>query len=232
MKKLFSMLLCGAMLVAFSACEQNNEVNGEGGGSHEYVDLGLPSGTLWATCNVGATAPEQSGDYFAWGETERKSYYGWDNLKYNSGGEEEDAYWTKYFTSNEFCQGDVDNKTVLESMDDAARTTLGGDWRTPTATECEELVSICQWEDATINGIKGRKAIGSNGKSIFFPLAGYYFQSRNDGVESLGCYMSATLSNKPDFCNGLCLNYSSNRQEVARVARWYGISVRPVMSKK
>ncbi len=95
-KKIFAMMLCGAMMASFTACENGNEPNngsGNGNGNqteepdfnpngHEYVDLGLPSGTLWATCNIGANSPEEYGDYFAWGETKPKEIYGWSTYKY------------------------------------------------------------------------------------------------------------------------------------------------------
>ncbi|MCQ2319676.1 MAG: hypothetical protein MJZ90_12290 [Bacteroidales bacterium] len=104
--------------------------------AHEYVDLGLPSGLLWATCNVGADSPEDYGDYFAWGETETKSDYDWDTYKWCNG-----SYntLTKYNTKSSY--GTVDNKTTLELSDDAARANWGGSWRMPTEAEFQELIN-------------------------------------------------------------------------------------------
>ncbi|MDD6782411.1 MAG: hypothetical protein PUD89_05750, partial [Bacteroidales bacterium] len=101
---------------------------------HEYVDLGLPSGLKWATCNVGATAPEAYGDYYAWGETTTKSTYEWSTYKWCDGSYDTQ---TKYCTSSSY--GTVDNKTVLDLADDAARANWGGAWRMPTDEEWTEL---------------------------------------------------------------------------------------------
>ena len=104
---------------------------------HEYVDLGLPSGIKWATCNVGATTPEEYGDYFAWGETQPKDYYDWSTYKYCNG----DEYSiTKYCTRSTY--GTVDIKTTLELSDDAARVNWGGKWRMPTIEEQKELLVL------------------------------------------------------------------------------------------
>ena len=94
---------------------------------HAYVDLGLPSGTLWATCNVGASSPEEYGDYFAWGETEPKNDYNWSTYKYCKGSS---TTMTKYCTSSSY--GTVDNKTELEPSDDAATVNWGSNWQMPS----------------------------------------------------------------------------------------------------
>ena len=101
----------------------------------EYaVDLGLPSGTLWADRNVGADAPEAYGDYFAWGEVTPKTEYNWSTYKWCNG----DAYsQTKYFTSSSY--GTVDGKTTLDLEDDAAYVNMGSEWRMPTNAEQDEL---------------------------------------------------------------------------------------------
>ncbi len=129
MKKIYSLLLCGAMLVGFSACEQNNEVNGSDANGHEYVDLDLPSGTLWATCNIGATTPERYGYYFAWGETERRTSY-WDtNYKWYNYNSEDNIEITKYVPhagSAEYSNSKVDGLNTLELIDDAAHVHWGG----------------------------------------------------------------------------------------------------------
>lgn len=117
----------------------NFNSNGGGGGSHDYVDLGLPSGLLWATCNVGADNPEDYGDYFAWAETEPKSVYNWSTYKYCDGG----YYYklTKYCTRSDFGNnGFTDNLTVLLPEDDAATANWGNGWRMPTENEWRELI--------------------------------------------------------------------------------------------
>ena len=95
--------------------------------NHEWVDLGLPSGTLWATCNVGANAPEEYGDHFAWGETSPKDVYNWSTYQWCNGSM---FTLTKYNTESSL--GMVDNKTELDPEDDAAYVNWGPSWRTPT----------------------------------------------------------------------------------------------------
>lgn len=138
--------------------------------THQYVDLGLLSGTLWATCNVGASTPEEYGDFFAWGETDdkrgTKQYpYAMDNYKYCTS-------WTnitKYCVST--TRGPVvDNLTRLKSADDAATANWGEKWRTPTKDEIEELINNCTWSKEKIdNYTYNFVATGPNGNSIYFP---------------------------------------------------------------
>ena len=150
----------------------------------EYVDLGLS--VKWASCNVGATAPEEYGDYFAWGETYQKRYYYWDNYKYCNGTNES---LTKYCTKTscgEFAF--VDNKTTLDLTDDAARVNWGGTWRMPTAEESEELMNEenCTWIWTTKNGVNGLKITSrKNGNFIFLPAAGHCYLENlgNVGIE-------------------------------------------------
>ncbi len=132
-----------------------------------YVDLGLPSGTLWANMNVGAESVEGFGNHYAWGETETKETYTLDNYKFTSA-------MTKYNSS--------DGLTTLESCDDAATANWGDHWRTPTKAEWQELVNNCTRQWTTVNGIYGYRFKGSNGNSIFVPAwvnneAGYYWTS-------------------------------------------------------
>ncbi len=109
---------------------------------HEYVDLGLPSGTMWATCNVGAMKPEEFGDYYAWGETTTKTDYNWDTYKYSSNGD----LLTKYCNSSSYGKdGYTDTKTILDLSDDAAYVNWGGKWRMPTKTQQDELLNECYW---------------------------------------------------------------------------------------
>ena len=131
---------------------------------HEYVDLGLPSGLLWATCNVGATAPEQYGDYFAWGETtgydEGKTDFSWSTYKYCKVNYH---FLTKYCTDSGFSFNDAaDDKTVLDLVDDAARANWGGDWRMPTHEEWSELYGNCSSEWTTLNGVNGHLFTSKN----------------------------------------------------------------------
>ncbi len=156
---------------------------------HEYVDLGLPSGTLWATMNVGADVPEDYGDYFAWGETVPKDYYTWNTYKWCDGSEKS---LTKYCTNSLY--GTVDNKTELDPKDDAAYVNWGRSWRMPTEEQLYELFFECSWQSETQNGVKGRLVTGPNGNTIFMPAAGYCQYSSSYNVGSSGLYWSSTLS--------------------------------------
>ena len=143
--------------------------------SHEYVDLGLPSGTLWATCNIGADNPEDYGDYFAWGETEPKEVYSWTNYKWCNG-----SYntLTKYCSNSDYgANGFVDNKKELDPEDDAAYVNWGPSWRMPTMAQLQELVENCTWQLTKQNGVDGQLAKGPNGKTLFLPAASYYYDS-------------------------------------------------------
>ena len=152
---------------------------------HEYVDLGLS--VKWATMNVGANAPEGYGDYFAWGETKPKDYYDWSTYKWCEGSA---RTMTKYCTKSYF--GTVDNKTVLEMSDDAARANWGGTWRMPTIDEIKELLDNCHWEWTTRNDVNGFKVTGPNGASVFLPAAGYRWHDSLDN-SGYGLYWSSSL---------------------------------------
>ncbi|MDO4190751.1 MAG: hypothetical protein Q4D14_03565 [Bacteroidales bacterium] len=203
-------LAIATMTIAFTACGNKNK---------EAVDLGLS--VKWATCNVGASSPEDYGDYFAWGETSTKSTYDWESYKYCNG----KPYMTKYCTDSNY--GTVDNRKKLEPSDDVAHVKWGGDWRMPTAEECEELKDKCKWEWKQRNGVNGYKVTGPNGNSIFLPAAG----CRSDGslynVGSDGNYWSSSL-----YSSGCGyawdLWFDSSNVDVDDVDRGNGQSVRPV----
>lgn len=155
----------------------------------EYaVDLGLPSGTLWADRNVGADAPEAYGDYFAWGEVKPKDYYYWDSYKWCNGSS---TSMTKYCTSSSY--GTVDNKKVLDLEDDAAYVNMGSEWRMPTTAEQQELYNNCTWTWTTQNGVNGYKVTSNNGNSIFLPAAGVRNRNYPYDAGSHGHYWSSSL---------------------------------------
>ena len=176
---------------------------------HDYVDLGLPSGTLWATCNLGADTPEGYGDYFAWGETAPKEAYDWNGYKY--GNFANDRYeFNKYCTDSVYgLNGFVDKLTILEPADDAATANWGADWRTPTMEEWDELLQNTTFAKATQNGVKGWRLTASNGNSIFLPAVGYWW----DGVfdfAGIGIYWSSSLNKEfPNRAWGFHLNSDS-----------------------
>ncbi len=188
---------------------------------HEYVDLGLS--VKWATMNVGASSPEDYGDYFAWGETEPKDVYDWSTYKWCNG-----SYTsiTKYNTSSSY--GTVDNKTTLELSDDAAYKNWGGSWRMPTYAEMTELREQCIWTWIAQNGVNGYKVTSkSNGNSIFLPAAGDRYDSSLSLAGSYGNYWSSSLdTDNPDDAWGV--SFESGNVSRGDCNRYDGHSVRPV----
>ncbi len=191
-------------------------------GNHEYVDLGLS--VKWATCNVGATTPEEYGDYFAWGEVEPKEYYDWSTYKYGT----DYNQLTKYCTKSSYGKdGFTDNKTVLDPEDDAATANWGGAWRMPTKAEQDELRNNCTWTWTTQNGVNGYKVTGPNGNSIFLPAAGYVYEGTFLIAGSLGDYWSSSLNTgTPDYA--YYVDFGSVYVGWDRDDRYNGLSVRPV----
>jgi hypothetical protein len=154
---------------------------------HECVDLGLPSGLLWATYNVGATKPEEYGSYYAWGETEEKENYNWSTYKWCNGNSKT---LTKYCINSNY--GTVDNKTVLDLEDDVAHVKWGSDWRMPTREEYKELCNNCTWTWTTLNGVNGYRVTGSNGNSLFLPAVGGNYGTEVEYSGLFGCYWSSS----------------------------------------
>ena len=187
--------------------------------SHEAVDLGLS--VMWASCNVGASSPEEYGDYFAWGETEPKSDYSWDTYKWCNGSE---TNLTRYNTQSEY--GAVDYNTQLKLSDDAARANWGGKWRMPTMAEQDELCKNCTWTWTTQNGVNGyRVSSKKNGNSIFLPAAGYRYGTTLKVAGSEGYCWSSTLCS----CYlGYDLDFFPDNVIGYIIARFFGLSVRPV----
>ncbi len=230
MKKsiLFSVLVVGATLlqaqsiIVHQTCGQNGQVLVLETNGHEYVDLGLPSGTFWATINVGATTPEGCGDYFAWGETTTKETYDWSTyFDTNDGGNT----FTKYNNNG--------GKTVLAPEDDAAYVNWGGSWRMPTQAELQELIDNCTWTWTTQNGINGYKVTsnkaGYTDKFIFLPTAGGRYGSDYYNGGSVGYYWSSSL-NGYGSSYAWYLRFSSGSHYLDNgFYRYLGQSVRPVL---
>lgn len=191
--------------------------------SHEWVDLGLPSGIKWATTNVGATTPNGYGNYYAWGETTTKSTYSWSNYKWCNGSSDT---MTKYCVDSNY--GTVDNKNTLELEDDAANANWGGDWRTPTKPEIDELRTQCTWTWTTQNDVNGYIVTGPNGNSIFLPTGGYYNDSGLQSAGSNGNFWSSSL-NISNSNNSHRLRLVSESVSMGNNFRYIGRSVRPVL---
>lgn len=200
---------------------------------HEYIDLGLSSGLLWATCNVGAETPEGYGNYYAWGEIATKTEYDLSNYKWCNGS---DSTLTKYCYVSIFGNnGFTDELTTLEASDDAAAVNWGGGWRMPTNDELCELMYRCNINIVTRNGVIGYLVTGPNDNSIFLPAAGYRSSSGVSIDDSLeGCYWSSTLETyfypnsgyHPDCASEFCLR--PNDYGMFCSGREFGCSVRPV----
>lgn len=191
----------------------------------DLVDLGLS--VKWASFNLGASAPEEYGNYYAWGETGIKSNYVWNTYKWCKDGS--NTQLTKYCTNKQ--GGTVDNKTILDLEDDAARAQLGGTWRMPTDEEWTELRSNCTWTWTTINGVYGRKVTsnkkGYKDKWIFLPAAGSRNGTALSGAGSDGRYWSASLSTSYQTC-AFTVEFSSSAVNRYDDVRYSGLSVRPV----
>ena len=196
-----------------------------GSGDHAYVDLGLPSGTLWATCNVGAENSEDYGDYFAWGETQPKDTYNWSTYQYCMGSSNT---LTKYCSNssngyNEY----TDNLTTLLPEDDAATVNWGNGWRMPTKEEFEELYNNTTVTWTTQNGVNGRLFTASNGSSLFLPAAGYRSSSSLCSAGSYGYYRSSSL-NTDNPGSAWYFGFLSGSYDMYSYYRYLGQSVRPV----
>ena len=195
-------------------------------GGHEYVDLGLPSGLLWATCNVGADNPEDYGDYFAWGETQPKDYYNWSTYQYCNGS---NTTLTKYCNNSSYgYNGFVDNQTTLFPEDDAATANWGSGWRMPTKEEWQELYNNTTVTWTTQNGVNGRLFTASNGNGLFLPAAGFRGNSSLSNAGSKGYYRSSSLDTDLPF-NAWLLYFNSGSTYVGYNYRFGGFSVRPVL---
>lgn len=153
--------------------EENNKIeeNIPDYNGHDYVDLGLPSGLKWATCNVGAKSPEDYGDYFAWGEITSKEEYNY---------------------SNSSTYGVEMNDISGNETYDAATANWGGTWRMPTCIEIKELIDNCTWTGTIQNGVNGGTFTGPNGKQIFLPFAGSRGHTLLHGDGEWGHYWSST----------------------------------------
>ena len=209
MKIVLKVLSTIALMMVFAvSCQKPIEPDDGGDNSdpadsitHAFVDLGLPSGILWATCNIGADKPEDCGDYFAWGDTLPKEHYDWKSYPYCCYAN--DRYeLTKYCTDT--CwgfNGFADHLTVLEPVDDAATVRWGEGWRMPTKEDFGELFQNTTYVWTTQNGMEGRLLTGSNGNSIFLPATGFFL---NDGL----------------ICTGLGLYWSSSLQTGNQMSAW------------
>lgn len=170
-----------------------------------FVDLGLPSGLKWATCNIGANSPEQYGNYYAWAEITPKSTY----------------------TSENSVAIDMEITYDISEikMYDAAKAIWGTSWRLPSSAEFSELQNNCEWEISSLNGVRGYKVIGKNGNSIFIPFAGGYTDDVCYGRGEVSYLWSSTPRQDGAICSCMDADNVYNRN----IAKYCGLSIRPVV---
>ena len=184
------------MIVLTVSCKKPKEPNNnenETPATPQYVDLGLSSGTLWATFNVGANAPEGAGYCYAWGETENKQTYTWSNYKYCKGAKNK---LTKYCYEKDYGNEDfTDNISTLVASDDPATAKWGEDWCTPTYAQWKELMNECELNMTYRNSVWGLELTGPNQNKMFLPAAGFRDEEENAQASgSEGYYWSNNLS--------------------------------------
>ncbi len=183
--------------------------------AHEYVDLGLPSGTLWATCNVGASSPEEYGDYFAWGETTPKDNYDWSTYIHCDG---------SYSTCHDI------GSDIAGTEYDAATANWGAPWRMPSFDQVKELLNNTTSEWTTLNGVYGRKFTGSNGGTIFLPAAGRRKQSNLIDIGNVG-YSWASMQVTSVDIDAAYIYLDDNQTLLSDIDRVFGLTVRPVSAR-
>ena len=226
MNKLTTLLMASAIAVAATSCGGDSDdpeivdndnpttttpttING-----HKFVDLGLPSGTLWAETNNGASTPYEDGDYFAWGEIKAKSSYTESNYK----------YWGSKYNS-------TDGKTSLTASDDAATAKWGAGCRIPSTAELKELKSKCSWSwKSNYNGTSGYLVTGPNGNSIFLPAAGMCDDEKLEFHGTEGNYWSCQPYSEDKYYAHL-LSFGRNDMDILGSDRYLGFSIRPVANK-
>ena len=190
------------------------------------VDLGLPSGTRWASCNVGAARPEEFGGYYSWGETEEKSYYDWETYIH--------------------CDGDKDSchdigENICGTKYDVAHVKWGGRWQMPSREQVEELCSESDVESVTLNGVQGARFTGPNGNSIFLPATGHQLFSYKNEIDfdesgGYGSFWSGSLYKKRSarelyFEIEIGDEYEDIHSSCGAAFFEYGLSVRPVLKE-
>lgn len=196
---------------------------------HEYVDLGLS--VKWATCNVGASKPEEYGNYYAWGETEIKTDYSWSNY-FDSKDSEGNSFF-RYYVVDE--HKTLNYPISLSVENDVAHKEWGGEWRIPSADEYEELFD-CTWKYINNKGIYGYKIIGKNGNSIFMPATGFSSENQILSQNKRGYYWCSSLWGSKygsgwlvhDKWSSCCTLAEHEGPSICGMYRFRGCSIRPV----
>ena len=227
-------------IAVYEDCDKNGAIKTSTGGiaeGHEYVDLGLS--VYWATTNIGASAPEGKGNYYAWGATSTQTNYDWSHYVYGETWNNKN-YVRKYCTIEDqkyFNMSELDNLTKLLDVDDAAHVHWGGNWHIPTYAQAIELVDNCKWEYTSLNGVRGyritSKVTGYTNNSIFLPETSYYSGTALSSLTNYGFYWVSEL-NSPSTTsyNAYRLRFDGeSSHSVGSASRSTGYPIRPVMSK-
>lgn len=213
---------------SFTTEEENHGGNGTYNG-HDYIDLELPSRTMWAACNVGADTPEGFGIYVSWAVTEPTEYCLWSSYKYCNGDQRQ---LTKYCSRSDYgYEGFTDELLELQPGDDAATANWGEGWCMPSITQWEELYQHTTHDWTTQNGVNGRLFTGSNGNTLFIPAAGLYQVNYTIDEGVYGNYWSSTLMTDVP-CNGWFFRFNSLGWAKDGCGRCWGCSIRPVLSSR
>lgn len=210
--------------IGFLSCNEDDDFGGNPNDSNtsqpieligEAVDLGLPSGNLWSSCNIGAKSVKEYGYYYAWGETDTKQEYSLVSYIHY------DNQWQNYINIG---------NNISESSYDIVSIIWGNGWHMPNEADFLELIEHCNWEWIKYeNSVWGYKIEGKNGNKIFLPATGYYQDSELIGIENQGCYWSSSLSNyKSSEAISLCINSTDFR--INSISRFCGLAIRPVKS--
>ena len=250
------LLLLAASLLLTTSCSSTSKVAASSTKtsktvSHKYVDLGLPSKTLWATCNVGAKKAEEYGNFYAWGETKPKNDYSWStytlscdsitkDIQVVSNNREDTRKETCHYLTDRYTSSDVIINVLPQ--DDAATVNWGKEWKTPTLEQWNELsdTTLCQWTQQKKGFLVTSK---KNGKSIFLPACGFYygkkapetFLNEGDSIRYEGCYWAGTISGKgkaENYASNLRFNTGYQRMKLPYISMipdlYCGMSIRPV----
>lgn len=228
--------ILSVIIATFVFCSSNgqNTVN--------FVDLGLPSGTLWADRNVGASKPEECGNFFAWGEITPKKRYDWSNYKYSVSGDVSSrrgvsVKLSKYVSGKWRAASSVDNLAELEPEDDAATHNLGQEWRMPSHEEMDELLKQCLWFWTSRNGVPGYEVVGSNACKIFIPAAGCIVDGKNSTANKQPALWTSTRKSNDDIvgwhlCHIIINSAQRGNLGLEECARCIGCNIRAVYKNR
>ena len=205
--------------------EQNSQNSCPDDKHPHLIDLGLPSGTKWACCNVGAETPEAFGNYYSWGETEEKNSYSPKSYQYCTGVDTDGDGW--YDEDVQYLESEQDFGDTISGTHDVAHVKWGESWQIPTLQQFRELLDNCSSEWTSVNDVEGRRFTGPNGASIFLPAAGNRNGASRVQVGSSGNYWSSTWGTS-DTSRASELTFDSGYKNTHTAYRYNGRSVRPI----